>query len=130
VQDVATGAAALLLDDADIRDMRVNELRVQLTLIGLSSEGRKPELVERLLAARVDARRRTAEVPVAAAATLEMVAAEASKAATTTSATTAAAAMIFRTKALLLGINNNIFKIDTWHPHHCLSRPFVVMELH
>ena len=90
VQDVASGAAALLLDDADIRDMRVNELRVQLTLIGLSSEGRKPELVERLLAARVDARRRTAEVPVAAAATLEMVAAEASKAAATTSAATAA----------------------------------------
>lgn len=92
VQEVATGAAALLLDDADIRDMRVNELRVQLTLIGLSSEGRKPELVERLLAARMDARRRTAEVPVAAAATLEMVAAEASKAAATTSAATAAAA--------------------------------------
>jgi ribonuclease HI len=90
VHDVATGAAALLLDNADIRDMRVNELRVQLTLIGLSSEGRKPELVERLLAARVDARRRTAEVPVAAAATLEMVAAEASKAAATTSAATAA----------------------------------------
>lgn len=90
VHDVATGAAALLLDDADIRDMRVNELRVQLTLIGLSSEGRKPELVERLLAARVDARRRTAEVPVAAFATLEMVAAEASKAAATTSAATAA----------------------------------------
>lgn len=96
VQDVASGAAALLLDDADIRDMRVNELRVQLTLIGLSSEGRKPELVERLLAVRADARRRTEESPVAAAATLEMVAAKAfpgaSKAAATTSAATTAAA--------------------------------------
>jgi len=44
-------ATVLMLDDKTIRSMRVSELQTHLTMQGLSIQGRKAELVERLLAA-------------------------------------------------------------------------------